>query len=42
MQKKVFSALKVLLTGLLLCGTWLTMSAQNNIRGTVKDVNGGP
>ncbi|MBR4166296.1 MAG: TonB-dependent receptor [Bacteroidales bacterium] len=42
MQKKVFSALKVLLTGLLLCGTWLTMSAQNNIRGTVKDVNGEP
>ena len=42
MRKIVSTANKLLLTGLLLCGTWLTMSAQNTIRGTVTDENGEP
>ncbi|MBQ3917562.1 MAG: carboxypeptidase-like regulatory domain-containing protein, partial [Bacteroidales bacterium] len=42
MRKIVSAASKLLLTGLLLCGTWLSMSAQNTIRGTVTDENGEP
>ena len=42
MRKNAFSALKLLLTGLIMCGAWISMYAQNIVRGTVKDENGEP
>ena len=42
MRKNAFSALKLLLTGLVMCGAWISIYAQNTVRGTVKDDNGEP
>lgn len=42
MRTVVSTATKLLLTGLFLCCTWLSMYAQNTIRGTVTDENGEP